>query len=272
MYLAGFPEDPPNRLYGSQAYHMASVQAACGILTALYVREITGEGQHVDVSMQEAVAIAQESAMQTYDLRGEIRQRTGVSGLAPVHPGMGTFECKDGYVNIFMLTGMWSLLLDWMESEGMAGDIRERHQEVIEKLNDLIFIFGLVMDREAYTRFLEDEYAPVDERLRAFLKSHTKQELYDGAQQRRLQLSMVSTVEDLLENPQLEALGYFVDVEHPELGATLEYPGAPYHLSETPWGIRARAPLIGEHNLEIYGKELGFSREQLTALKQGGVI
>jgi crotonobetainyl-CoA:carnitine CoA-transferase CaiB-like acyl-CoA transferase len=272
MYLAGLPDDPPNRLYGSQAYYMASVQAACGILTALYVTEMTGEGQHVDVSMQEAVAIAQESAMQTYDLRGEIRRRTGVSGLAPAHPGMGTFECKDGYVNIFMMTGLWSLLLDWMESEGMAGELREKHQEVIEKLNDLFFIFGVVMDREAYARFLKDEYAPVDEHLRAFLKSHTKQELYDGAQQRRLQLSMVSTIEDLLENPQLEALSYFVQVEHPELGATLKYPGAPYHLSETPWRIQMRAPLIGEHNLEIYEKELGISREELTILKQGGVI
>lgn len=272
MYLAGFPEDPPNRLYGSQAYHMASVQAACGILTALYVREIAGEGQHVDVSMQEAVAIAQESAMQTYDLRGEIRQRTGVSGLAPAHPAMGTFECKDGYVNIFMLTGQWSELLDWMESEGMAGDLRERHQGVIDKLNDLLFIFGLAMDQEAYARFLKEEYPPVDERLRAFLRSHTKQELYDGAQKRRLQVSMVSTIEDLLENPQLEALGYFVHVEHPELGATLKYPGAPYQLSETPWRVQKRAPLIGEHNLEIYEKELGFSREELILLKQGGVI
>lgn len=272
MYLAGFPEDPPNRLYGSQAYHMASVQASCGILTALYVREMTGEGQHVDVSMQEAVTIAQESAMPTYDLRGEIRCRTGVSGLAPAHPAMGTFECKDGYVNIFMMGGLWSILLDWMESEGMAGDFREQHQEVLQKLDNLLFIFSVVMDKEAYARFLEDEYAPVDVLLRAFIKSHTKQELYDGAQQRRLQLSMVSTVEDLLENPQLEALGYFVDVEHPELGATLKYPGAPYHLSATPWGIRRKAPLIGEHNLEIYEGELGFSREELITLKQSGVI
>jgi len=272
MYLAGFPDDPPNRLYGSQAYHMASVQAACGILTALYVREMTGEGQHVDVSMQEAVAIAQESAMQTYDLRGEIRQRTSVSGLAPAHPAMGTFECKDGYVNIFLMTGLWSILLDWMESEGVAGDIRERYKGVFEKLDDLFLIFGLVMDREAYARFLKDEYAPVDEHLRAFLKSHTKQELYDGAQQRRLQISMVSTIEDLLENPQLKALGYFVDVEHPELGATLKYPGAPYQLSETPWRIQERAPLIGEHNSDIYEGELGFSKEELILLKQGGVI
>ncbi|MBI4766583.1 MAG: CoA transferase [Deltaproteobacteria bacterium] len=272
MYLAGFPDDPPNRLYGSQAYHMASVQAMCGIQTALYVRDRGENGQQVDVSMQEAVAIAQESAMQTFDLRGEIRQRTGYSGLVPAHPGMGTFACKDGYVNIFMFTGQWLELLEWMGSEGMAGDLKEKHPDVLEKLNDYFAIFGLSMDPEAYGRFLKEQYPPFDEHLRAFLKSHTKEELYNGAQQRRLQLSMVSTIEDLLENPQLKALGYFVEVEHAELGDILTYPGAPYHLSETPWRIRRRAPLIGEDNEEVYGKELGFSKTEILDLKQKGII
>jgi len=272
MYLAGHPDDPPNLLYGSQAYHMTSVQAACGIQTALYVRELTGEGQQVDVSMQEAVAIAQETGMQTFDLRGEIRQRTGLSGLVPAHPAMGTFECKDGYVNIFMFTGQWLELLEWMKEEGLDHQLNEKHPEVIEKLNDLLGIFVMVMDPEAYTKFLKEDYAPVDKCLREFLKSHTKEELYNGAQQRRLQLSMVSTVEDLMNNPQLEALGYFNDIEHDELGRTLKYPGAPYHLSETPWKIRRRAPLIGEHNQEIYEKELNFSPEEINLWKQKNII
>jgi crotonobetainyl-CoA:carnitine CoA-transferase CaiB-like acyl-CoA transferase len=272
MYLAGFPDDPPNLLYGSQAYHMASVQATCGIQTALYVREVSGTGQHVDVSMQEAVAIAQESAMQTYDLRGEIRKRTGYSGLVPAHPAMGTFECKDGYINIFMFTGQWEDLIEWMASEGMAGDLKEKHQEVLDKLNDYIGIFGLVMNPEAYTRFLAEDYQPFDEKLRAFLKSHTKRELYEGAQKRRLQLSMVSTVEDLLESPQLEALSYFQEVKHDELGDTLTYPGAPYHLSDTPWRIARRAPLIGEHNAEIYEGELGLSKKEIAELQRKTII
>ncbi|MBN1615355.1 MAG: CoA transferase [Deltaproteobacteria bacterium] len=270
MYLAGFPEDPPNRLYGSQAYHMASVQAASGILTALYAREVYGGGQHVDVSMQEAVAIAQESAMQTFDLRREIRQRTGSSGLVPAHPAMGTYPCKDGYINIFMLD--WPTLLDWMESEGMIGDLREKHKETLDKLSDFLMIFGLVMNLEAYDKFLNEEFPPVEAGLKAFLMTKTKLELYEGAQTKRLQISMVSTVEDLLASPQLNALGYFVDVKHPELGETLKYPGAPYHLSDTPWRIEKRAPQIGEHNLDIYEKELGFSREKTIRLKQGGII
>ena len=112
----------------------------------------------------------------------------------------------------------------------------------------------------------------MEAQLKAFLMSKTKQELYDGAQTRRIQLSMVSTVEDLLASPQLDALGYFVDVEHPELSDTLKYPGAPYHLSATPWKIAGRAPLIGEHNEEVYEKELEFSHDKLVLLMQGGII
>ena len=81
------------------------------------------------------------------------------------------------------------------------------------------------------------------------------------------------TPKDLLESSQLEALGYFVDVEHPELGTSLKYPGAPYYyISDAPWRISRRAPLVGEHNSEIYEKELGFSREQLATLTQEGTI
>ena len=90
---------------------------------------------------------------------------------------------------------------------------------------------------------------------------------------RRIMMVPVQSPKDLLESPQLEALGYFVDVEHPELGMSLKYPGAPcYHISDAPWRISKQPPLIGEHNFEIYEGELGFSREQLATLKQEGAI
>jgi len=82
----------------------------------------------------------------------------------------------------------------------------------------------------------------------------------------------VATTVDMLENVQLAAREFWVEVEHPELGTTITYPGAFGHCSETPPRISRRAPLIGEHNLEIYQDELGISREKLTILKQAGVI
>jgi len=82
----------------------------------------------------------------------------------------------------------------------------------------------------------------------------------------------VDTPRDLLDHPQLRARGFFVSLEHPELHDTLRYPGAPYRLSETPWQLRRRAPLIGEHNMEIYGGELGVSQAELAVYLAAGVI
>ena len=94
----------------------------------------------------------------------------------------------------------------------------------------------------------------------------------DLCQRNAVEAGAVYTAEDLLRDPQLQARDFFVDVEHPELGRSFAYPGGPYTLSETPWRLTRRAPLLGEHNLEIYGGELGLSREQIASLLAAGVI
>ena len=105
-----------------------------------------------------------------------------------------------------------------------------------------------------------------------FFLAHTKAELYEGALQRRVMLYPTANCEDTLQNVQLQARDFWVNIEHPELGDTITYPGAFFNASETPWRMRRRAPLLGEHNEEIYGKELGLSPEELVALKQSGVV
>ena len=82
----------------------------------------------------------------------------------------------------------------------------------------------------------------------------------------------VCTVEDIVNSPQLADRGYWEQVEHPELDATLTYPGAFTRSTEAPPRIRRRAPLIGEHNREIYGEEMGLSSADLVRLEQAGVI
>ena len=81
-----------------------------------------------------------------------------------------------------------------------------------------------------------------------------------------------ATFEDVLQNAQLEARGFWEMVDHPELGETIKYPGAPLKLKETPWKIQRRAPLIGEHNEEVYTGLLGFTSQRLAELKSEGVI
>lgn len=82
----------------------------------------------------------------------------------------------------------------------------------------------------------------------------------------------VSTAKDVFEDPHLKARGFWTEIGHPELGASIVYPGAFAKLSETPCHIYRRPPLIGEHNEEVYNKELGIHKKELISLKQSGVI
>ena len=106
----------------------------------------------------------------------------------------------------------------------------------------------------------------------AFTKSHDRRWVCEEGQKRGIIAIPCSSAKDVVEDPQLLERNFFVNVKHPELGDTLKYPGAPYRLAETPWRIQQRAPLIGEHNREIYEKELGLTPEQIALLKEQGVI
>ncbi|MBI4768246.1 MAG: CoA transferase [Deltaproteobacteria bacterium] len=274
MFLAGFPEDPPYRIGCSQAYHSASVQAAVGTMTALYAREMTGTGQQVDVSIQESVLIAMETAMQHFDMRKEIRTRMG--RVEPVVPGLGMYQCRDGYIFSFVVAGFganWDVIVEWMDSEGKAGDLKDpKWNEIWELIMNFRQLVALANDPPRLMTLL-GQFAHIHGLLKTFLGDKTKHQIYDEASERRVMMVPVQSVKDLALSPQFEALGFFQDVEHPELGQTLKYPGPPcYHLSETPWRISMRAPLIGEHNSEIYEKELGYSTERLILLKQEGAI
>ena len=88
---------------------------------------------------------------------------------------------------------------------------------------------------------------------------------------RRILLYPVSTMKDILESPQLAARDFWRQVEHPELDTTITYPGAFATASGTPLQLSRRAPLIGEHNEEVY-REMGLSVEEILTLKQAGVI
>ena len=112
LYVTGWPHTPPTRLWGSQAYHTAGNRAYVAILLALYHRIATGEGQYIDVSMQEAVAATTEHVNTTYNYTGESAMRCGFR-----HGGqfVATWPCKDGYASITTNTRKaWDDLRAWM--------------------------------------------------------------------------------------------------------------------------------------------------------------
>jgi benzylsuccinate CoA-transferase BbsE subunit len=260
MWLAGDQQDPPNVPPWKQGYISASIHAAGGTLTALYHRDMTGEGQHVDVSMQEAVSIAQETAMQTWDMIEALRVRNAHKGVIPVDvPGIGPYECSDGWVFGYVGTpagATWADLLAWMIEEGNAEDLAEEpYESFIEGLN-LRFLSTLTQDPSTIAEKFQ-RMAHINEVLRRFVKTKAKWEMYEQAQRRRLLFGIVSTPEDIAKNPQLQHRRWLTPVEHAELGATLEYPGPPYRLSETPWAIRKRPPAVGENQKEVLEETAG---------------
>jgi len=267
MYLSGDPDRPPVQLGVPQAYFHGGIHAAMGSMVALYYRELTGEGQQVDVSCQEAVDFANMVEDEAYDLLKVNLARSGPF-WASARPGeVGTlyekvnYECKDGYVNVFIKGGgagykaAARAATKWLVEEGEPGPLKDYDWDT--------YNFATLTAEER--RRLEEPFVP-------FFKTKTKLELLERAAKYNMILAPLNTVKDLVESPQLNARDYWVRVEHPELGDALLYPGAPVKTSILPWRTQRRAPLIGEHNDEVYGIELGLSPEQLAALKARGVI
>ena len=108
--------------------------------------------------------------------------------------------------------------------------------------------------------------------FKRFCASMSKWTMYEEAQKQRIMIGIVSTPEDLAKNPQLEYRKWYQDVAHDHLGgATVRYAGPPYRLTETPWSLRRRPPLPGEHNAEVFGA-LGVSGDELARLHGLGVL
>jgi crotonobetainyl-CoA:carnitine CoA-transferase CaiB-like acyl-CoA transferase len=170
-------------------------------------------------------------------------------------PLSGVYPCADGYIHV-SATGAthWEAFVSWLSKEGVESDLGDERWAVPE------------------ARTSPEGLAHIDEIAEAFFATRTRDELCVEGQNRGLWMMPVNTAEDVVRDPQLKVQNFMVQVEHPELGRVLEYPGGPYKLEKTPWRISRRAPLIGEHNVEIYGKELGYSAEELNLLKQARVI
>jgi len=262
LYQTGDPETPPVNISLPQSYLHAGADAAVGSLIAYYFREMTGVGQHVDVSLQQSTALYLANTIPFWELEGEILTRAGHyrKGLSPGAVQRQIWLCKDGYIFFVMLGGATGAktcreLVRWMDSEGMANehlkridweswDMAERTQQEIDEIS-----------------------TPVEK----FFLAHTKMELWEGAVKRRISVCPFYDPEDLLKDPQLQARNFWVEIDHPELATHLTYPKEFVKASEEISPKPFRAPLIGEHNAEVY-RELGFSLEKMAILKECGVI
>ena len=262
----GDPDRAPVRIGVPQAYLQAGAQAAMGSMIAHYHRQLTGEGQHVDVSIHESALWAAAPAQATFELDPSLWEfhKTAPSRGSKTLRGTvvvrSMWPCEDGYLCWRMMTGPGlgqrvRLLVEWMDEEGMAGDMMDVNWEEVDVL-----------------KLTQDQIDRWEELWINFFKTYTRAELYEEAVRRGVLIYPVATIEEVMENRQLAARDFFVPLEHPELGVSITYPGVPFKSSEVAYGLQCRAPLIGEHNEEIYVMELGLSLAELAALKERNVI
>jgi benzylsuccinate CoA-transferase BbsE subunit len=235
LYLGGYADGGPIRPAGEQAVLAAGLFGAVAAMLALTHAELTGQGQHVDVSMMEAVVVGLENAPQFYDLEAVVRHRNGgVQRLA----GTGVFACADGLVCLlatgFGGTQHWTKLVDWLEAETGAELGRFRDS------------------RWSRTEFLITEAAKAEfsEFFASFCATRAQHDLYHRAQSWRVPLCPVAAPRDVLSDEQLSFRRYFAEVTCAD-GSVLKMPGAPYRLSRTPWSLRRPAPRLGEHSSEV---------------------
>ena len=224
--------------------YSSGLSAAAATLLALYSREVTGEGQYIDVSEQEASIAYDRVDISTFASDGFISRRVRTQGRPMFLP------CQDGYAIITLgEEHHWKALVELMGNPAWTKDERFK-------------------DRKSRIKHHEEMSSLIAE----WTKTLTKEEIYHKVAQGGIPAGVVKSQSDLIErDEQLKARGFFVEIEHPEAGRLI-YPSAPYQFSETPWQAERPAPTLGQHNDEIYSRLLGYTREEMVRLGEGEII
>jgi benzylsuccinate CoA-transferase BbsE subunit len=262
LYQTGETDGPPVHVSVPQACLHAGADAAVGCMIAYYHREKTGEGQHVDVSMQQSAAWFQANAVPVWELNKAILKRAGAfrAGTSKNVGQRQVWPCKDGYVFFNVIGGRTgaktlSSLVTWMDREKMATD----------------FLLHLNWDNFDMFTVTKEEMDNISGPIGKFFMQHTGKELLEGAVKMGVSIGPLSSMKDLLEDKCLKERKFWTDIEHPELKTSITYPREFVRSSEADCSTRFRAPLTGEHNEEIY-KEIGITGKKMSSLKEKGII
>lgn len=247
MYIFGSAEREPLKHALRQTQFKAGANAATAALIGRYHQQFSGEGQHIDISIQECVTSALRDTTSLYTYAGSIRQRqpayTGDMPRSPV-------STADGYIVPIHFGGAvdWNGVADFIGEPALKGDG-----------------FATPESRFANAQALQ-------EALEAGMSRWRKFDLMREAHKRRGHIyGVVHSPSETLASEQYAARGYFADIEHPAFGKAT-YPGAPFIMSATPWRAAAPAPELGQHNEAILCGKLGLSLEDLNLLRASGVM
>ncbi len=239
-----FPDRPPLKVARFAGEYEVGIHSMLATLAALYYQRATGLGQQVDVSKQEALIDINTYELLAYPYVGWFPNRATV-----LNPLGGIMPAKDGYGHLAMYEEVqWDNLAKLMGNPEWTKDELFTNPDVRRQRSD-----------------------EVNEHLAEWTRAHTKYEIYHEGQKAGVATGAYQTPEEIMDSEQLKSRGFFAELDHPEVGR-ITYPTAPYRFSKTPWHGRRAAPLLGEHNEEIYHKRLGYSKEGLARLRGLGVV
>ena len=244
MYHSGDSDQPPLRNVLDQSFYVAGSNAASAIQVALFARLNSGEGQYVDVSASECLGGHLVQPLPYYNYMGAVKGRRPVRGAG--------FEelmpARDGYVAPSVQGSQpWSTIAD------LIG---------LEELKNEKFATGA--GRVAHGEELK-------ELLTKGLSQWDRMPLFLASGENRLVFGMAQDAGDLAKCPHLWARNFFVDIEHPVAG-TASYPGMAVRLPGEEITSSQPAPLLGQHNADIFCQELGYSSQDLISLRQHSII
>ena len=227
MYIFGAYDREPLKHAFNQAQFKAGTDAASAALMALYHQRLTGQGQHVDVSIQEAVATGLRDVVNNYTYTGAIRRRQ------PNHSGdlQRLRATSDGFLlpNPGLGGGLnWDSFVEFLGLPELDDDRFRTPSARLANAEEL----GRILD----------EY---------FIRQN-KYEMFYGSHERRFIFGVIQSPEKVMDDPQFAHRGFFEYMDHPVMG-TLKFPGAPFNMESTPWQAEGPAPSVGQHNREVLG-------------------
>ena len=226
MNLCGHPGRAPLMGPCDVADHLGAVHAAFATLVALFNRRGTGQGEHIDVSLQDVlVADPFLRIITRYSVTGEVPERSGHSQSTTVAE---TYQCRDGYARIFVnQTDHWKRFVEWL---GRPPELLDPKYENVQNR----FPLRQIIDRLVEARTL----------------NYDVKKFFDEFQSLRLAAAPINPPSGFLADEQTEHRGFVTAVDHAKLGRH-RFPGDPYKLSESPWRIERGAPLLGEHQSRV---------------------
>lgn len=245
-----------------QSYGNAGTDAALGAMVAHYHRQLTGEGQHVDVSAMESVIWPASEVMPEFFILGTNSRRVGKAFVRPNGLRLPViWKCKDGYISYLLLGGRPGARANRGITELLIKD--NICPDYLAEKDWAQWDFDSTTEEE-----LESITGPFGE----YFERHTKEEIFADTVARGISCYPVTDARDVLEEPQSQARNYWVNVEHDELKATIAYPGPFALFSEAPIKPYRRAALPGEHNKDIYETGLGYDSSEIERLKSKKII